>query len=791
MRKIATRDINPDKLSHNETLWVYNGLDSCITHEVLNVLVPQLREATAGTYRFSRDLQGPVLEMNTRGLCVDMWRRDEVLADYRTKMVMLEQQLDTLVRDGIGFSEWRATSSWRSNQAMCRLLYDEMHLPVQWKRNGADRNRTADRDALERLEGYMVAEPIIKHAFALRDLGKKVSFLNTAVDPDGRLRTSFNIAGTATGRFASSYSDFGTGCVRPSAKALTRTGWLPLSEVHDGTEIAQWNEGIIEFVPCKMYRKEFDGTLLQFKTQQVSLAVTPAHRILYHTYYDGTIRDAPAHTIERSHQIYIPLSGTSGGTLIYPAFLAMLMADFSKTPHGWQGQFKKKRKIARLKHLSEEFGFELREVKTSREGYSRFFIPGYTEYPKDWSDWVLQLDTTAAENLVEEVRYWDSHARGNSFIFYTKDKHQAEWFQTLVHMTGKSATIRCMKQSSGSWSNTVMWAVNVKPRGIAQVLTKHWTTFAYKGEVCCPQVPSQAWLVKEDNFISVTHNTNLQNVENLLRSVFVADPGMKFCNIDLEQGDSRGVGAIHWQLFRDGRYLDACESGDLHTEVARGAFPLAWTGDPSQDRKIANQHFYRSFTYRDAAKRLGHGTNYQGQADKMSRATHIPLTHIKSFQQNYLEKFPAFPMWWRWVTESLRDTRQITTLLGRQRYFFGDWRDPETTRQAVAYEPQSITADTIDRGLLALWRQNRVQLLLQVHDSVLFQFPERDEETIVPWAIDQIQQTVQLKGGRTFCIPGDAKTGWNWSDARDDPDALRKWSDSNRPQRRTRKPSLL
>ena len=497
MRKISTRTINPERLSHNDALWVYNGLDTCITYEVLDALIPQLSTTTAATYRFSRDLQGPILEMNTRGLRVDLWRRDEVLADYRTKMVLLEQQLDALVRDGIAFAEWRATSSWRSNKDMCVLLYDKLGLPTQRKRRpDGSSGPTADRDALEALECYMLAEPIIRHTFSLRDLGKKISFLQTAVDPDGRLRTSFNIAGTTTGRLASSYSDFGTG-------------------------------------------------------------------------------------------------------------------------------------------------------------------------------------------------------------------------------------------------------------------------------------------------------TNLQNVENLLRSVFVADPGYKFCNIDLEQGDSRGVGAIHWQLFRDGRYLDACESGDLHTEVARGAFRhLPWTDEPSEDRAVANQLFYRSFTYRDAAKRLGHGTNYQGQADKMSRATHIPITHIKSFQQNYLEKFPAFPLWWRWVQEALRDTRQITTLLGRQRHFLGDWRDAETIRQAVAYEPQSITADTIDRGLLALWRANRVQLLLQVHDSVLFQFPEREEHEVVPWAIAQIEQQVALKGGRQFMIPGDAKVGWNWSDDKSDPDALHKWSDPTRPQRRTRNPSF-
>ena len=79
-----------------------------------------------------------------------------------------------------------------------------------------------------------------------------------------------------------------------------------------------------------------------------------------------------------------------------------------------------------------------------------------------------------------------------------------------------------------------------------------------------------------------------------------------------------------------------------------------------------------------------------------------------------------------------------------------------------------------------------MQLLLQVHDSVLFQFPEEQEDTIVPWALSCIQQIVHLKSGRDFLIPGEAKVGWNWSDSKTDPDALRKFNDPSRPRTRTR-----
>lgn len=498
MRIVNTSTLNAASLSRGDSLYIYNGLDCCITYEVLEALLPQLTSTTAKTYAFSKALQGPILTMNARGVLMDKHRRDEVLLSYRQDVNRLAEQLNAIIRDGIGY-DFEITKNrknpYPSDAQLQDLFFNVMGLPVQYQRGAnGERRPTVNRDALEKLEHYFYAEPIVRHLYALRELGKKIAFLSTSVDGDGRLRTSFNIAGTTTGRLASSYSDFGTG-------------------------------------------------------------------------------------------------------------------------------------------------------------------------------------------------------------------------------------------------------------------------------------------------------TNLQNVENKLRSVFIADPGYKFCNIDLEQSDSRAVGAIHWNLFRDSSYLDACESGDLHTSVSRIAFRhLPFTGNLADDKRIAGDKFYREFSYRDASKRLGHGTNYQGQPDKMSRATHIPIGDIIRFQKEYLGAFPAFKLWWQWVEDQIKHAQKITTFLGRQRHFFGHFRDSETIRQAIAYEPQSVTADTIDKGLLAVWRTGKVDLLLQVHDSILFQFPEDLEDSIVPEMLALVQQTVMLKEGREFVIPAEAKVGYNWSDDKDDPDSLRKWPEKEK-RKRVRDPS--
>src|SRR5262245_1985925 len=494
MKVIRSDLLRPDSLkSETEKLWVYNGLDCCVTLEVLNSMLPQLDNLTGSTYALSRALQAPVFEMNLRGVLVDEDERQRALQFYYGNLERLERQLYTIVRDGIGFSEWKdsgKTKAWRSGQQVGTLLYDVLRLPPIRKRNEkGELARTVNRDALERLQLHFIAQPVISHILALRDIGKKISVLETKVDPDGRMRTSYNIAGTTTGRFSSSFSDFGTG-------------------------------------------------------------------------------------------------------------------------------------------------------------------------------------------------------------------------------------------------------------------------------------------------------GNMQNIEERLRRVFVADPEMKLANIDLEQADSRNVGALCWNLFRDGKYLDACESGDLHTTVSRLAAPSRpWTGDLKGDRKIAEEPYYRHHSLRHMCKVLGHGTNYLGSAFEMSRHTKLPQANITEFQTFYLgdQGFPAIKQLHEWTRRQLVESGCLVTPWGRKRWFFGKRDERDTLKQAVAHLGQSMTADEINQALLAVWRLNRAQTLLQVHDSLLIQYREEEEDEVIPAVVKAMQVPLQLEGGRTFLVPVDVKVGWNWAGISDDnPNGLKKWPDDRK-----------
>lgn len=311
--------------------------------------------------------------------------------------------------------------------------------------------------------------------------------------------------------------------------------------------------------------------------------------------------------------------------------------------------------------------------------------------------------------------------------------------------------------------------------------------------------------------------TNLQNVENQLRRPMVPDPGHVFVNVDLEQADARNVGARIWNIFYEshgpeaaGRYLDACESGDLHTTVCAMAWkeldwPSPW--DLTRAREIAEQIAYKTHTYRDMSKKLGHGTNYFGEPRTMAKHAKTDQAIIEQFQARYFNAFPLIGNrqhdlskndWHGWVQRQLIETGELTNLFGRRRYFFGRPKDPRTLRAAIAYDPQSNTGEELDRGWLQLWDgMPEARLSIPVHDSILFQLPFEGLSELLPRALSLLRVEIELAGGRLFSVPLEAKVGWNWADSKknkktglwENEYGLRKWTgkeDRYPPARKSR-----
>lgn len=188
-----------------DTLQVYNGLDCCLTFEVFEEILaanPQVPPV----YAFERGLQAPILEMMLRGFLVDEPERRAGAEMLRKRLAQVDKVLQRYA-DAV----WGRPLNPRSPAQLKDFFYGAMRLPEVWISDKGQRRISCNREALEKLEVYFHARPIIACILAARDLGKQLSILETEVDPDGRMRTSYNIAGTETGRLSSSASAEGRG----------------------------------------------------------------------------------------------------------------------------------------------------------------------------------------------------------------------------------------------------------------------------------------------------------------------------------------------------------------------------------------------------------------------------------------------------------------------------------------------------------------------------------------------------------------------------------------------------
>jgi DNA polymerase-1 len=160
----------------------------------------------------------------------------------------------------------------------------------------------------------------------------------------------------------------------------------------------------------------------------------------------------------------------------------------------------------------------------------------------------------------------------------------------------------------------------------------------------------------------------------------------------------------------------------------------------------------------------------------MAMHTKVPKEQIAEFQKKYFGAFPCIPAWHATTIKKLQTTGSLTHLFGRRRYFFNRLDDQSTINAAIAYCPQGMTGDEINKGVLNLWRHGAFELLIQVHDSILFQIDQDRVNELVPIALQLLEAPLTLIGGRKFVVPVEAKTGWNWGDqSPTNPLGLTKW----------------
>lgn len=130
------------------------------------------------------------------------------------------------------------------------------------------------------------------------------------------------------------------------------------------------------------------------------------------------------------------------------------------------------------------------------------------------------------------------------------------------------------------------------------------------------------------------------------------------------------------------------------------------------------------------------------------------------------------------IKRVLSDTGQLIAACGIRRQFFGIRNrreiDDATVREASAFEPQANTTWATNKALERLWyaRENRtsrgglfVEPLLQIHDAVAGQYKSSNRK----WAAENLQRWFDnpiVICGTKLVIPADGKFGENWKDCK-------------------------
>lgn len=157
---------------------------------------------------------------------------------------------------------------------------------------------------------------------------------------------------------------------------------------------------------------------------------------------------------------------------------------------------------------------------------------------------------------------------------------------------------------------------------------------------------------------------------------------------------------------------------------------------------------------RDAAKRLNFSVIYGIGAPTLSERLGIPLKQAKQHLDKYHEMYPGF-------RQLLRRCDAIAAQRGYIRMFSGRLRrynvEKAYTHKASSNLIQGSVAEMMRQAITKLNRQGH-QMLLQVHDSIIFQLPIKTYLRSLP----EIAATMNDTPWCTVPMKVDIKAGKNW-----------------------------
>lgn len=238
-----------------------------------------------------------------------------------------------------------------------------------------------------------------------------------------------------------------------------------------------------------------------------------------------------------------------------------------------------------------------------------------------------------------------------------------------------------------------------------------------------------------------------------IRKFFLPDEGQVLWDADLRNADFY---TVVWETD-DEQWRLALESGvDMHllnvgTLMGIKELNLESLRDPEfvewGKKKYGKQ--------RKFAKAWCHGTDFGGKDRTMAATCGITVRENERFRLKWFGEHPGLKAWHERTELQLQTKRYVENRFGYRYYFFD--RVEGALPEALAWVPQSTTGCVINRA----WEQvdkliPETEVLLQVHDSLVGQFPSHLQEEMLRRIPEAMKITVPYE--RPMVIPVGLKT---------------------------------
>ncbi|HLA25696.1 MAG TPA: DNA polymerase I [Patescibacteria group bacterium] len=222
-------------------------------------------------------------------------------------------------------------------------------------------------------------------------------------------------------------------------------------------------------------------------------------------------------------------------------------------------------------------------------------------------------------------------------------------------------------------------------------------------------------------------NPNLQNIPirgnygKKIRRAFIAESGNLLISADYSQIELRIAAA----LSNDKTMLEAFKNGeDIHTRTAAEIWEVA------PDKVTSDM--------RRNAKAINFGIMYGMGANGLAAGAGISREEAQIFIEKYFSVHKGVYKYLGSIKQMAYEKGFVETLFGRRRYFPELQTEHQgmkaaAEREAVNHPIQGTAADLMKLAMIRLYEipqilQGRWKMILQVHDELIFEAPEKEAE---------------------------------------------------------------